>query len=60
MKVLLDENLPHELRGLLTPHDVFTVAFLQWSGIRNGDLMRNAQAEGFECVLNFDEGFGHQ
>jgi hypothetical protein len=29
MKILMDENLPHELRPLLMPmHDVLTVAFM--------------------------------
>jgi predicted nuclease of predicted toxin-antitoxin system len=30
MKILLDENIPHQLRSLLTPmHEPFTVAFLK-------------------------------
>jgi hypothetical protein len=37
MKILMDENPPHELRPLLMPmHDVFTVAFMGWAGIANG------------------------
>ena len=39
MKILLDENLPHRLRLLLTGHDVFTVAFMKWNGVENGELI---------------------
>ena len=45
MKLLLDENIPHEIRPLLVPmHDVFTVAYLGWSGTENGDLLTLAAA----------------
>ena len=46
MKVLLDENLPHDLRKLLPGHDVFTVAYLGWAGVKNGELLRRAAADG--------------
>jgi hypothetical protein len=36
MKVLLDECVTHELRPPVTGHDVYTVAYLGWSGTRNG------------------------
>jgi hypothetical protein len=38
MKILLDENLPHELRHEISGHDVFTVKYLGWSGMKNGLL----------------------
>ncbi len=33
MKVLLDENLPHDLRHFLPGHEVFTVAYRGWAGL---------------------------
>ena len=36
MNVLLDENLPHELRRELAYHDVYTVQYMGWSGVKNG------------------------
>jgi predicted nuclease of predicted toxin-antitoxin system len=52
MKVLLDENLPHELRLLLMPmHEVFTVAFLGWSALENGDLLLQAASNGFDAMI---------
>ena len=42
MRVLLDENLPHDLIARLVGHDVVTVQGLGWSGAKNGDLLRRA------------------
>ena len=56
MKILLDENLPHRLRPLLTGHDVFTVAFMNWKGVQNGELLALAAADGFDVVITKDTG----
>ena len=42
MRVLLDENLPHDLASELVGHDVATVQSLGWAGIKNGELLRQA------------------
>lgn len=47
MKLLLDENLPHQIRLELPGHDVFTAAYMKWGGIENGELLRLAAAAGF-------------
>lgn len=60
MRVLLDENLPHGLRALLAGHEVFTVAYLGWIGIRNGELLAAAERERFELLITSDQGFPHQ
>jgi len=60
MKILLDENLPHDLRHFLPGHDVFTVTYQQWTGLRNGELMARAAAEGFQALLTMDLGLAHQ
>jgi hypothetical protein len=31
--------LPHKLRTEIVGHDVFTVAFMDWSGVENGELL---------------------
>jgi hypothetical protein len=49
MKLLLDENLPHRLRLLITGHDVRTVSYMGWSGVENGELLSRAAADGFEA-----------
>jgi hypothetical protein len=60
MKLLLDENLPHALRLELPGHDVFTVHFLGWDGIRNGMLLARAAADGFDAMITMDNGVPYQ
>lgn len=55
MKVLLDENLPHRLRNALGTHEVFTVRFLGWSGLKNGALLSAAESGGFQVFLTGDQ-----
>lgn len=42
MRVLLDENIPHDLIAALVGHDVMTVQGLGWAGTLNGDLLKRA------------------
>ena len=59
MKILLDETLDWRLGRLLVGHDVTSVTKVGWSGIRNGDLLR--QAEGlFDVLVTMDRGIYHQ
>ena len=51
MKLLLDENLPHQLRLEPPGHDAYTVAYMNWGGVENGELLRRAAAEGFDAVI---------
>jgi predicted nuclease of predicted toxin-antitoxin system len=54
MKLLLDENLPHQLRHELPGHNCFTVAYMSWAGIENGQLLALAASAGFDAVLTKD------
>ena len=54
MKLLLDENLPHQLRHELPGHDCSTVAFMGWGGVENGELLRRAASAGFDAVVTKD------
>lgn len=54
MKLLLDENLPHQLRNEISGHDCFTVAYMGWGGIENGELLALAAAAGFGALLTKD------
>ena len=60
MKLLLDENLPHQVRLELPGHDVFTVAYMGWGGVENGELLRQAAAAGFDALLTNDRGLEYQ
>ena len=60
MKVLLDEQLPHEFRHDIAGHEVQTA---WWAGLdryRNGALLAAAGAGGFDVVVTNDRGIQHQ
>lgn len=60
MKILLDENLDHRLRRHLGEHDVYTVDYMGWAGLKNGELLRVAEAEGFDVFLTGDKSLAYQ
>jgi len=60
VKVLLDENLPHDLRFELPGHDISTVAFMGWQGVGNGELLAKAAAAGFDCMISKDSGLRYE
>ena len=55
MKILLDENLDHRLRGYLGSHEVFTASFKGWDGLKSGKLLDVAESDGFEVFLTGDQ-----
>lgn len=55
MKVLLDENVDHRLRNFLGAHEVFTVTYKGWAGLKNGELLRVAEADGIDISLTGDQ-----
>lgn len=60
MKVLLDENLAHRLRKNLGAHEVFTVSYRGWAGLKNGELLRTAEENGIEVFLTGDKTLLHE
>jgi hypothetical protein len=58
--VLLDENMPHSLRRSLAHHDVATVAYMGWSGFKNGNLLRIAEESGVEVFVTGDKALTYQ
>ena len=58
--LLLDQNLPHQLRELLAGYGLpaETASFHGWAELRNGDLTRTAYAKGFRIILTRDVLFG--
>jgi hypothetical protein len=54
VRVLLDENLDHSLRKHLIGHDVVTVSFMGWAGLRNGELLLAAEENGIEVLVTGD------
>jgi hypothetical protein len=60
VRVLLDENLDHGLRRLLAPHEVVTVSYKGWSGLKNGELLRAAEADEIDVLITGDSPLGHE
>lgn len=60
MKVLLDENLPHLLRNNLGDHDVFTVRYKGWAGLKNGELLKTAEDDSFEVFITGDQTLSYE
>lgn len=59
MRLLLDEDLPRQLKRELVGHQVATVRELNWNGIVNGELLRLA-ATRFDAFLTCDRNMQYQ
>jgi hypothetical protein len=60
VKVLIDENLAHRLRKNLGAHEVLTVSFKGWAGVKNGELLRIAEENGIEVFLTGDQTLSYE
>jgi len=60
VRVLFDQGTPVPLRGALTAHNVETAYERGWSTLGNGELLRVAEAEGFEVFVTTDRNLRHQ
>ncbi|TGE15919.1 DUF5615 family PIN-like protein [Hymenobacter elongatus] len=60
MKVLLDENLPKRLKQDFPEHELYTVRDQQWQGKKNGELLREMLATGFQVLVTFDKNLRYQ
>jgi hypothetical protein len=58
--LLLDENLPHKLRTLISGHDCFTASYMSWSGVQNGELLQLASANHFDAFISTDRGLEYE
>ena len=56
MKILLDENLPVQLKKILPAnHEWFTVRELGWQGTKNGQLLKRMVEDNFEGLVTMDK-----
>jgi hypothetical protein len=60
VKVLLDENLDHSLREYLSGHDVVTVSFMGWAGLKNGERLQTAEENGIEVLVTGDRTLNYE
>jgi hypothetical protein len=54
-RILLDENVPHDLRHHLGQHETMTVAYAGFAGYKNGQLLDAAEAAGFDVLVTVIE-----
>ena len=59
MKVLLDACTPRPLRRFLPGHSVSTAQEMGWGGLKNGDLLREAEGQ-FEVFISTDQNLKYQ
>lgn len=60
MKVLLDECLPIDFRHHLPGHEVHTAEWAGFKSLKNGKLLEEAEAHGYDVFLTVDRGVPHQ
>lgn len=60
MKLLLDENLPIKFREDFPNHEVYTVNYKKWNGIKNGELLKLMLSENFDALITFDKNLQYQ
>lgn len=60
MKVLFDEDVPGKLARFLPRHEIQNVVTMKWGGIKNGELLRLIEREGFSVFLTGDKNMGNQ
>ena len=60
MRILLDECLPLDFRLSFPFHEAHTVQWAGFKGLKNGELLRTAEASGYDVLLTVDQGLPHQ
>jgi predicted nuclease of predicted toxin-antitoxin system len=60
LKVLFDQNVPRPLARFLLTHVVSRAAELGWAELKNGELIKMAEKDGFECMITSDRNLRHQ
>jgi hypothetical protein len=60
VRVLLDEQLPKQLAPFLAGHEVRTTQEQGWAGLKNGELLTQAVAAGFEVFITGDKNLEFQ
>jgi hypothetical protein len=54
MRILLDHNVPRPLKNNLPGHDTDTAADRGWQELNNGELLDQAETDGYELFLTSD------
>ena len=60
MRILFDHDTPRPLRRYLTEHTVDTANERVSAELRNGNLLDNAEREGYEIMITADQSMRYQ
>jgi hypothetical protein len=60
VRVLFDQGTPVPLRHALSSHTVATAYELGWATLKNGELLRLAEEQGFEVLVTTDTNLRYQ
>ncbi len=60
MKILPDECVTKHLKPHLADHEVYTAREMNWSGIKNGELMALCVDHSFDILLTIDKNLQYQ
>ena len=60
MRILFDQGTPVPLRRYLAGHHVLTAFEQGWGALQNGELLRTAEADGFEAIVTTDQNLRYQ
>lgn len=60
MRILFDQGTPVPLRRALAEHEVVTAFECGWGELANGDLLRAAEAAGYDAIITTDQNLRYQ
>ena len=60
MRILFDHDVPRPLRRHLTGHEVDTAREKGWAELSNGELLDEAESEGYDALITADQKMSHQ
>jgi glutamate racemase len=60
VKILFDQGTPVPLRKHFAEHEVSTAFEKSWSHLKNGELLQQAEEEGFEALVTTDQNLRYQ
>lgn len=60
MRVLFDQGTPAPLRHHLLDHQITTAFELGWGSLKNGELLQQAESQGFEVLVTTDQSLKYQ
>jgi predicted nuclease of predicted toxin-antitoxin system len=60
VKILLDECLPVDFRHSFHGQDAHTARWAGFAGLGNDELLRAAEAAGYDLFVTIDQGMAHQ